>query len=492
VKSRDCLVDASIILDFYRHVSESDYCPDANAIVQQCLNSFPVVYSEFAVGHSRYLSLLGSRPELSKLRMISQEKADSLINALATSEEQQLSALSECLLQDSELATLRARNASAYVRSLPEEIGYVCRLAVMAMALEAVVVVAPHRLPIVQAMHRSVGDNGDDEDFTLPGMETLTVTIAGARVVFTSLLSESKSGHSSGYSLVMRGGGIKGIAYAGALQELERYYSFDTFVGTSAGSIAAAFLAAGWKPSELEVLLSSIQLRQFVSLNPFTVLWNLLYRGGMFSGDRLQGWVELKLREKTGLHRDVMFRDLSTLLEIPVSTRRRGTVVFSRFSHPQSSVSYAVRMSSTIPFFFVPADWEGEIAVDGGVQNNLPVRPYLEEGGDARFLVLTLSSVTGPAKRTVPLLNVAKGLLGIWIDQDEETLAITPNDSIIMIDAGPIKSTQLTLTPEERRYLLESGRLAALKFLLGRKIPNLEEKIQSSQATLQEHLKAIT
>jgi predicted acylesterase/phospholipase RssA len=424
--------------------------------------------------------------------MINQQKADSIIEVLTSSEEQQLSDLSECVLQDSELATLRAVNASVYVRSLPEEIGYVCRLAIMAKALKAVVVVAPHRFPIIQAMQRCTGDNQNDDNTKLAGMETAIVTIAGARMVFASILPESKVGPSSGYSLVMRGGGIKGIAYAGALQELEPYYSFDTFVGTSAGSIAAALLAAGWKPSELEVLLSSIQLRQFVSLNPFTVLWNLLCRGGMFSGDRLQAWVELKLREKTGLPRDVTFKDLRTLLEIPVSTRRRGTVVFSRFSHPRSSVSYAVRMSSTIPFFFVPADWEGGIAVDGGVQNNLPVRPYLDEGGDMRFLVLSLSSVDGQAKRAMPLLRVARGLLSIWIDQDEEILAKTPSESIIMIDSGPIGSTQLTLTPDERAYLLASGRLAALKFLLARKKTNLDERLRSCQADVQSHLRAIS
>src|SRR5262249_28942010 len=44
--------------------------------------------------------------------------------------------------------------------------------------------------------------------------------------------------------LVMKGGGVKGIAYVGALETLEKYgYHFNHFVRTSAGAISAALLA---------------------------------------------------------------------------------------------------------------------------------------------------------------------------------------------------------------------------------------------------------
>ena len=47
-------------------------------------------------------------------------------------------------------------------------------------------------------------------------------------------------------ALIMKGGGVKGLAFAGALLELERYFLFDLSVGTSAGAIAFTFSA---KPS---------------------------------------------------------------------------------------------------------------------------------------------------------------------------------------------------------------------------------------------------
>ena len=36
-------------------------------------------------------------------------------------------------------------------------------------------------------------------------------------------------------ALILRGGGVKGIAFIGALEVLEDYYEFDPLVGTSAG-----------------------------------------------------------------------------------------------------------------------------------------------------------------------------------------------------------------------------------------------------------------
>ena len=60
--------------------------------------------------------------------------------------------------------------------------------------------------------------------------------------------------HSSerrGFALIMKGGGMKGLGYVGALQELQRFYGFDMYAGTSAGAITAALLAAGYDSQEM-------------------------------------------------------------------------------------------------------------------------------------------------------------------------------------------------------------------------------------------------
>src|SRR5262245_59229627 len=59
-------------------------------------------------------------------------------------------------------------------------------------------------------------------------------------------------------NLVLEGGGVKGVAYAGALQVLQAkdvLPNIHQVAGTSAGSIAAALVALGYTPDEVQALL---------------------------------------------------------------------------------------------------------------------------------------------------------------------------------------------------------------------------------------------
>ncbi|MEM1336318.1 MAG: patatin-like phospholipase family protein [Bacteroidota bacterium] len=42
-------------------------------------------------------------------------------------------------------------------------------------------------------------------------------------------------------TLILKGGGIKGIAYVGALKELRAHCNFNWYAGTSAGATTAYF-----------------------------------------------------------------------------------------------------------------------------------------------------------------------------------------------------------------------------------------------------------
>ena len=60
---------------------------------------------------------------------------------------------------------------------------------------------------------------------------------------------------------VFSGGGIKGFALIGAIEEIEkRGFQFERVAGTSAGSIVAALIAAGYRSGEIEQLLDELDL----------------------------------------------------------------------------------------------------------------------------------------------------------------------------------------------------------------------------------------
>ena len=55
-------------------------------------------------------------------------------------------------------------------------------------------------------------------------------------------------------NLVFEGGGVRGVAFTGALLELQQRHQLDSLqrvAGTSVGSIHAALLAVGYTPAEI-------------------------------------------------------------------------------------------------------------------------------------------------------------------------------------------------------------------------------------------------
>jgi NTE family protein len=68
-------------------------------------------------------------------------------------------------------------------------------------------------------------------------------------------------------NLVFEGGGVKGIAYAGALEVLEKENilpDIKRVAGTSAGAITATLLALGAKSSDIADIVGHTSFRKFM------------------------------------------------------------------------------------------------------------------------------------------------------------------------------------------------------------------------------------
>lgn len=64
---------------------------------------------------------------------------------------------------------------------------------------------------------------------------------------------------------VFEGGGVKGIALVGALEEIEQAgYHFVNVAGTSAGAIAATLVAAGYSAAELKSIMMDLPFHKFM------------------------------------------------------------------------------------------------------------------------------------------------------------------------------------------------------------------------------------
>ena len=165
-------------------------------------------------------------------------------------------------------------------------------------------------------------------------------------------------------SIVIGGGGYKGMLFLGAMQWLnEQGYlcHVNNFFGTSAGSIICLLTILGFNPTEQSNML---KINKFFSLK--------ISKHSLFNfelpkllKDFLNPLLTFQeLFEKTGKFFFITAFNCSLYKE----------VTFSVIHSPNHSVFDAICYSCAVPFAFdLPINNENHIFMDGGIINNLPI-----------------------------------------------------------------------------------------------------------------------
>jgi predicted acylesterase/phospholipase RssA len=294
------------------------------------------------------------------------------------------------------------------------------------------------------------------------------------------------------YALVMKGGGVRGLAFAGALLELEKYVWFDRHVGTSAGAIAAALLSASYRPDELKELFLNKNFRDFLDAPIWKLPFNLIFKRGAYPGEAFESWIAGLLARKFSNTTDVLMSDLGDAL-VYAAQPGRGAIAFdSRGPRKDASAAFAVRCSMSLPWVFVPPLVDGIPVYDGGLRANFPLARFLAEYGKRPFMALFLEDSSTGRKR----LSTFRDFLRIAVEGEDRELIRSYRQKIVVIDTAPIKTMNFNLSPIEKKFLLTTGKAAALRFLLDRKMdrgPTLSEveRAESECEALREEVKKI-
>ncbi|WP_062269437.1 patatin-like phospholipase family protein [Endozoicomonas arenosclerae] len=160
-------------------------------------------------------------------------------------------------------------------------------------------------------------------------------------------------------ALVLGSGGARGYAHVGVIRELEaRGYEITAISGASMGSLVGGLWATG-KLDEYCQWAETIDSFEIIRLLDIS-----LGRPGVIKGDRLFE----RMREIIG---DCRIEDLPVpYTAVATSLTTRKEVWFQR-----GDLVTAIRASSAIPSLFSPVEMHGQVLVDGGVLNPLPMAP---------------------------------------------------------------------------------------------------------------------
>ena len=190
-------------------------------------------------------------------------------------------------------------------------------------------------------------------------------------------------------NLVFEGGGVKGIAYLGALRALEERGILHNILrvgGTSAGAINATIMACGYTLEETEDILWGMNFNDFLddSKGILRDARRLIKKFGWHKGDFFKSWIGDLIKAKRG-KATTTFSELHEiggpeLYVIGTNLSTRYAEVFSKEHTPNFPVRDAVRISMAIPYFFTAVRGKNkDVYVDGGVFNNYPVKLFDQE-----------------------------------------------------------------------------------------------------------------
>jgi len=173
--------------------------------------------------------------------------------------------------------------------------------------------------------------------------------------------------------LALSGGGVRGLAHIGVLKILEQEgVPVDYLAGTSMGSVIAAGYAAGLGVDFMEQ--EALHMGSFRRLLPLTDLSPL--RRGLFEGQKVHEYLVSHLGDRT-------FDDLRIPLTLVAVDLNTGRAVYLH----DGRVVDAVRASGALPGIFTPVERDGQLLVDGGLLDNLPVDAVRRMGADVAIAV---------------------------------------------------------------------------------------------------------
>ena len=307
---------------------------------------------------------------------------------------------------------------------------------------------------------------------------------------------------STGYypyrNLVFEGGGVKGVAYGGAVEILEQSQitpQIERVAGTSAGAITATMLSLNYTAAEFNDIMMTLPFEKLEDGSDLGGPIRLVERYGWFKGDYFLKLMESYIGKKTTdgratfrdlreKYRDRGFKDLHVF---GTNLSQQAVQEFSYKTTPDFAVADAVRISMSIPLFFEARDFEqngnDDVYCDGGVLNNYPIDTFDDRRTDVdketghTMLLRTpnpatlgfhLDNLDQPPPRPIDnLRRFAVGVFDALTNIQNILLKTNPGDerrTVFINDLG-VNTTDFQLSDQTKWNLIAQGRIATAKYL---------------------------
>ena len=302
------------------------------------------------------------------------------------------------------------------------------------------------------------------DDAEVDGFENLKLDTNGNKNA--SMMSglnvgaNKRADHDKGYKrprigIVLSGGGARGGAHLGVIKAFEKHHiPIDAIVGTSMGSFIGGLYASGMSSSEIERMLTTMDWSKVITVDydrkeiPYRrkklqrafpghakVGINsdneVVFGTGLFKRQTMLQFLEQKtINVSTAKSFDelrIPFRSVASRLE-------DGATVVLR----DGSLAESIYASIAIPGGFDPITVNGEVLVDGGVADNLPLDVMRNEMNVDYIVVVDISTPYDEHAKFDNYIAVMSQLINILmrknVEQTISTMTVDSNETLLTPD----------------------------------------------------------
>lgn len=197
--------------------------------------------------------------------------------------------------------------------------------------------------------------------------------------------------------LALGGGGARGAAHIGVLEHLESLnLELHCLSGTSAGAIIAAMYAFG---VDFETMK-----RELKKVNPTPLASFKIGKLGLFENTEMIEMLERLLPPNAQIEE----------ARIPLTIKATDLITGKGVLLSHGNVIEAVMASSCVPGFYLPAEQNNMVLVDGGLTENVPLSGLKFHGANL-LIGINLSGNT-TYRRPEGILDVVSNAMDIAID----------------------------------------------------------------------------
>ena len=250
-------------------------------------------------------------------------------------------------------------------------------------------------------------------------------------------------------TLILSGGGIKGVAMSSALNTLHEnglLKNINKIIGCSIGAFISLLYTLNYTTKKIEILLQEVNLSKFQDINAKL----FLEKYGFDNGEKFIKFMEACM-EYQNFNKNITFQELYEktkieLILVASNVNTSSAEFFSYTNFPELKVIEALKASAGYPFAFVPTQIGDYLYTDGGVTAPFPT-----------------NLLTKYEKK--------KTAIGIVLFQPDKVNMITGLDVYInAIVYSMIKSLTLWNIKELKHKIILSHPISALEFDINDKI----------------------